>query len=157
MKKDAAEEKNSHSRFAKSTNQEVWKLLEKSRHSEDEKQRLIHAAHASCYHWSKVGGGLQKQRANWLISRVYVVAGDAPQALQYARICLDLTKGHSKEMMDFDLAYAYEAMARASLMNKRSGDGKKFFQMAKNSGDQIKNEEDRNLFFSDFKFGGLYQ
>lgn len=155
MREVSSEEKKWHLQFAKSANQEVWKWLEKPRISLDEKQQLIHATHASCFHWSIAGGKVHQQRANWLLSRVYVVVDDAPQALKYAQVCLDLTKTYVREMQDFDLAYAYEAMARASFMNKRSGDGVRFLRQAKKMGDKIHQEEDKNIFFSDFKFRGL--
>ncbi len=148
-------EKDQHLQFAKSLNGLVWELLGKSKLSKDNIELMIHAAHGSCFHWLKVGTNVNHQRALWLLSRVYGVAGESSQSLKYASQCLEMTLKNSKEMKDFDVAYAYEAQARASFINKRAGEGKRFLVLAREAGQKIKNPEDKKLFFSDLKFGGL--
>jgi hypothetical protein len=144
-----------HLSFAKSTNQLVWQLLEKKRRTAEEEEMMIESAHASYFHWLKAGSRTHHQRGLWLISRVYAVVKDASNSLQYARKCLELTKRYPKEMRDFDLAYAYEANARASFLSKRNGDGKKFFALAKTAGEKISDPEDKKIFLNDFKFNQL--
>ncbi len=151
MKKDDSQ----HLLFAKSTNQLVWQLLEKKRRTAEEEEMMIEAAHASYFHWLKAGSRVNHQRGLWLVSRVYAAVKDAVNSLRYARKCLELTKRYPKEMQDFDLAYAYEANARASFLSKRSGEGKKFFALAKTAGEKIGDSEDKNIFFNDFKFNQL--
>lgn len=148
-------EKDQHLKFAKSLNGLVWEFLEKRKLSSEEIGLMIHAAHGSCFHWLKVGTPVNHQRALWLLSRVYCVAGELPQALKYAQQCLDLTSKKSREMKDFDVAYAYEAQARASFLSKRSGEGKRFLALAKEAGQKIKNPEDKKLFLSDLMFDDL--
>ena len=50
-------------------------------------------------------------RGEWQVSRVYTVVGLHEAALRHARRCLDLCEAH--DLGDWDLAYAYEAVARA--------------------------------------------
>ncbi len=138
--------------FAKTANQQVWKLLQKRSRTKEENELMIHSAHASCYHWLDVGTKVHNQRSHWLLSRVYTVTKDAPNALKHAKKCLELTKKYSKEMKDFDTAYAYEAMARANFLDRQSVYGNRYLEMAKNAGGKIKNPEDKNLFFKDLKF-----
>ncbi len=153
VKKDNSIEQ--HLVFAKTTNQLVWQLLEKQRRTPEEEETMIQAAHASYFHWLKAGNRVHHQRGQWLLSRVYATVKDASSSLLYARKCLELIKRYPKEMEDFDLAYAYEANARASFLSKRSGDGKKFLGLAKIAGEKISDPEDKNIFFSDFKFNQL--
>ena len=46
-----------------------------------------------------------------MISHVYAILGRGKEALESAQKTMRLTKQHS--FKDFDLAYAYEALARA--------------------------------------------
>jgi hypothetical protein len=88
---------------------EVWRLIE-SREADD---RMIHAAHASRYHWGEAPECKPENlaRGEWQVSRVYTVLGLSEPALRHARRCLDICEAHG--LGDWDLAYAYEAVARA--------------------------------------------
>ena len=76
-------------------------------------------AHASAFHWmcapeckpENVG------RGHWLVSRVYTLVGRAEPALHHATRCLEICE--ADELRDWDLAFAYEALARA---HKTAGD-----------------------------------
>lgn len=150
MKKETLKECGAY--FAKTANQQVWKLLQKRHRTKEENELMIHSAHASSFHWLAVGTIVHSQRAHWLLSRVYTVTKDAPNALKYAKRCLELTQKHPKEMKDFDLAYAYEAVARANFINRQSIYANRYLDMAKKAGEKIKNPEDKTLFFKDLKF-----
>ncbi len=141
--------------FAKSLNSLAWRFLEQTRRSKEDIEMMVHAAHGSCFHWLQLGKRVNNQRALWLLSRVYSVAQEPRQSLKFAGQCLELTLKYPREMEDFDIAYAYEAQARASYLNKRSGDGNRFLVLAKEAGEKIKKSEDKKLFFSDLKFEGL--
>ena len=93
----------------------TWTLLETNPRSQLQDDEMIHAAHASRYHWAEVGQAVNLGRGEWLCSRVYAVLGRAEPALHHARRCLALTEA-SPEREEWDLPAAYEAMARASLV-----------------------------------------
>ena len=88
---------------------EVWRLM-RSREDDD---RMIHAAHASRYHWGEAPECKPENlaRGEWQISRVYTVAGLPESALRHGLRCLDHCEANG--LTDWDLAYAYEAVARA--------------------------------------------
>jgi hypothetical protein len=88
---------------------EVWRLM-RSREDDD---RMIHAAHASRFHWGEAPECKPENlaRGEWQVSRVYTVAGLAEPALWHAHRCLDICEANGLE--DWDLAYAFEAVARA--------------------------------------------
>lgn len=139
--------------FARKIHGEVWNLLKKAGRSELDDELMVHAAHASCYHWLNVGTGLNHQRGEWLISRVYAVLNKPGAALRHAKRCLDLTDEHADLMEDFDLAFAYECVARANAVVGNQEEAIKYIQLAEKAGDNIKDEGDRRIFFSDFNGG----
>ncbi len=57
---------------------------------------------------------------------------------------------------DFDLAYAYEAMARAYAVSREKSKCEEYINLAKEAGEKIKAKEDRELFFSDLESGPWY-
>jgi len=96
----------------------VWALLETSDRSPAQTDEMIHAAHASRYHWGVVGEPANLARGEWQCSRVYAVLGRGEPALWHARRCIEIVEAAG--IGDWDLAAAYEAMARASAA---AGDG----------------------------------
>lgn len=141
-------EQECHKRFAIQLNNLVWSLLQKENRTAEDNDKIIHAAHASHYHWSIIGEPINFQRGEWLISHVYAVLNRPEPALYHAKKCMELTEEH--KYVDFDLAYAYEAMARAYAAAGNVSEAKKYIQLTQEAGEKIKKEEDRKLFMSDF-------
>lgn len=92
----------------------TWTLLEKPDRTALETDEMIHRAHASRWHWGRAGEQVNLARGEWLCSRVYAVLGRAEPALWHARRCLDIDEANG--IGDWDVASAYEAMARAHLV-----------------------------------------
>ena len=94
----------------------TWTLIEKPDRTADETDTMIHAAHASRYHWSKAGTAVNLGRGEWQIARVYCVLGRAEPARWHARRCLEYAERAAAEGLAeaWDLPSAYEAMARAA-------------------------------------------
>jgi hypothetical protein len=92
---------------------ETWRLLGLPDRSQDDISRMIGAAHASRFHWSQVPGHTPAHlaRGDWLISRVYAELRRAEPALYHARLVLGTCQENG--IGDWDLAFAYEALARA--------------------------------------------
>jgi len=127
----------------------TWALLEQENRTRDEDDELVHAAHASAFHWRHAEGALPENRARseWQLARVYAVLGRAEPALHHAQRCLD----HCVEngIGDWDLAFAYEALARA---HKLAGNGDEFrrnLERARDAGAKIADAEDRQLLEKD--------
>lgn len=90
---------------------EVWDLLDRTDRTRADDQAMLHAAHASCYHWSRVGGPEQFAVGEWQCSRVYAVLGLGDAAMWHAQRCLELCEEYGFE--NFIPASAHEALARA--------------------------------------------
>ena len=140
-----------HQEFAKKTNGRVWALLQKEKRSQLENDELLYAAYASGYHWSQVGTGVHHQRAAYLISKVYITLDQPAQALHHAQRCLELTEQHRAEMKDFDIAFAYEGLARAYAINGQKEETIRYHKMAREVGDHIEDREDKKIFDDDLE------
>jgi DNA-binding transcriptional MerR regulator len=90
----------------------TWTLIENADRTPGETDEMIHRAHASRWHWARVGEPVNLARGEWLCSRVYATIGRGEPALWHARRCVEILDENG--IADWDIAAAYEAMARAS-------------------------------------------
>lgn len=139
--------------FAKRIHGRVWALLDKSDRTPLEAEEMLHAAHASLFHWLSAGTGLNHQRGEWLIARVHAVLGNAPEALRHAGRCQELTDQHSNLMEDFDIAFAHECVARANAVAGNLDVARDYLSKAEASGARIRDADDRKVFFESLHGG----
>jgi hypothetical protein len=125
----------------------VWELLDKSERTIEENDTMLHAAHASRYHWEKAGTVINLARGEWQVSRVYSVLRRSEPALYHARRCLEICQQNG--IGDFDLAFAYEALARASLVAGNIPDCTHYRTLAEQAGHSIAEQDDKDYFFKD--------
>lgn len=127
----------------------VWSFLDKKERTKQEDDKMVHAAHASRFHWGEIGTPLEFERGEWQISRVYSVLNRPQPALYHARRCLEICQ--ENKIGDFDIAFAYEAMARAYAVAREKSEREKYIKLAKATGEDIKGKEDKDYFFGDLK------
>jgi hypothetical protein len=121
----------------------TWSLLDKADRTKLEDDEMLNAAHASAYHWSRVGMPENFARSEWQLSRVNAVLGRGEAALYHAQRCLD----HCLEngIGDWDLAFAYEALARAHRVAGNDEDYRRNLERAREAGAAIAEDEERQL------------
>lgn len=110
---------------------------------------MVHTAHASRYHWGVVGKPVNLARGEWQISRVYSVVQRPEPALYHAKRCLKICQ--ENKIGDFDLAFAYEALARASMIAGIRRDQTLYYKKAIEASENIKDREDRLLLLKDLR------
>jgi hypothetical protein len=142
-----------HRFFAVQYHGKTWELLDKADRTPVENECLADYAHTSLAHWREAGTAVNYQRGVWLLSRVYAVLEDSELALLYARRTLELTEEHLDEMEKFDLAFAYECMARAHALTGNVVEAQLYLKTAQQAGEEIPEKEDRDLFFAELKGG----
>lgn len=125
----------------------VWTLLEKEQRSPAEDDLMIHAAHASRLHWERPGTPVNHARGEWQVSRVYAVLGRAEPSLHHARRCLELCEEHG--IGDFDLAYAYEALARAHGVAGAREKASRYAELAREQAERVPDPDDREHLLED--------
>jgi hypothetical protein len=126
---------------------DAWRLLEKERTPEEDDE-LLHQAHASTYHWLKAPECEPKNRARgeWICSRAYAVVGLGEPALRHAEKCLAIVEANPDNMDEFDLPFAYEALARAHRVGGADDDAKRYEQLARETGASMTDAEDLEHF-----------
>ena len=120
----------------------VWTLLEKRERTAEEDDATIHAAHASRHHWAEVGTTVNLARGEWQCSRVYATLGRAEPALYHARRCLAYVE-QADDAADWDLPFAYEALARAHAVAGERGEAARYERLARDAGTRIAEDDDR--------------
>jgi len=110
---------------------------------------MLHAAHASRYHWGEVGTVVNRARGEWQCSRVYSALGRAEPALHHANRCLELCESNVPELDDFDLPFAYEALARANAVAGDAESARHWIGRARAAAEAIVDEDDRALLEAD--------
>jgi hypothetical protein len=125
----------------------TWTLLGRTGRSDDETDLMINAAHASLLHWQQVGTPLNFARGHWQVSRAYAVAGRGEPAVHHARRCLSLCQEHG--IGGFDLAFAYEALARAHAVAGAPTESRRFLDLAREAGQAIEDADEAGHFFED--------
>jgi len=130
-------------------NNQTWGLLDKKDRSEQDNIRMINFAKASLYHWRKSDKYevVNEQRGKWLISHVYAMLDKSGETLSYAKETLKITEDNN--LKDFDLAYAYESMARAYSISENKDESEEWYKKAKAAGDLIADEKDKECFILD--------
>ncbi|MEH7883539.1 hypothetical protein V7654_04360 [Bacillus sp. JJ1609] len=120
----------------------TWDLIEKKDRTEAENDTMIYAANASRYHWGIVGSPLNFARGEWQLSRVYAILDRAEPALHHANkslmLCLE------NDLGDFDLGFAYEALARANAVNGDLAEQERNIELALETAEKVEKEENKN-------------
>ncbi len=133
----------------------TWDLIDKGdKRTEEDELMMIHTAHASAYHWRQVGKPINFARSEWQLSRVYSILKRAQQAMYHAQNCLNICKECKKnndEIADWDIPFAFEALARASLVSGANETAEKFLKLAKTEGEKISGDGDKKYFFSEIE------
>jgi hypothetical protein len=99
--------------------EETWALLDMKDRTKEQLERMIHCAHASFYHLTRVPDIGIKNRAKgyWQLSRVYAAAGQGGVARAYAYRCMDEARSSGDPFL---LTIACESLGRAAAV---LGDG----------------------------------
>jgi hypothetical protein len=127
----------------------TWTLLEKEQRTRADEDALLHMAHASAHHWRQVGTAANFARGEWQCSRVYAVLRRAEPCLHHAQRSLDICQENG--LGDFDLAFAYEALARGHAIAGDVDQVRAHTEQALAAADDIKEDDDRELLLTDLE------
>jgi hypothetical protein len=127
----------------------TWTLLEKEKRTRDEDDAMAHMAHASAHHWRQVGTPENFARSEWLCSRVYAQLRRPEPCLHHAQRVLDICTENG--IGDFDLAYAYEALARGHAIGGDTEQARARTEQAIAAAEDIQDSDDRELLLTDLE------
>lgn len=133
----------------------TWSLLDKKKRTQEEDEEMINAAHASRHHWEvRVKNGwdatpINRGRGDWQLSRVYAVLERTDPAIYYGKRYLEICE--KEGIKDWDLAYAYEAIARGYAVAGDKTKTTKFLDLAKKATEKIEDEQTRKMLYGDLE------
>ena len=100
-----------HRRFAAATNNRAWELSVQTRNAAED-QEMLNAAHASAWHWTRVGTELNRMRAAMLLAEVHSLLGLGQSALAYAEEMRTYFLG--VQSPDWEIAFVHAVHAHAA-------------------------------------------
>jgi DNA-binding transcriptional MerR regulator len=129
----------------------TWTLMGKPTRTPEDDDEMIHCAHASAYHWQQVGTRANRARSEWQCSRVHAILGQSELALHHARRCHEIAAANEDgSMEDWDLAGAYEALARAHLTAGHREEAAHWARLGRETTAALAHEDERKVFEADF-------
>jgi hypothetical protein len=135
-----------HKKMAVELFNRTWDLLDKPERTQEENDELIHTGHASRYHWGKVGTPLNLARGEQQLSHIHAILKRAEPALHHGQRALEICQANG--IADFDIAFAYEAIARAHAVAGNQSERSRYLELARTAAAGIAKEDDRKYFLS---------
>jgi hypothetical protein len=121
---------------------QVLGLLHRNDRTCAENDRMIHAAHASRFHWEFGGTPVNLALGEWQCARVHTVMGQTESALHHAWRYLEIAEGYG--LGPFHIAHAHLAVA-AAMAPKNAADAAHQLELAKELFPHVEDEEEKNL------------
>ncbi len=134
-----------HRWFAVQLNNLAWDLVEEKHLSQTRLERLIHAAHAACFHWLEAGNLLNHLRAQCLLATAYAKAGLSEPAIRHAEKCLALSLAAGDSQTAFDRATAHGCASTAFALAGQRERAKTEYTAAKSAADALGDAADRDV------------
>jgi hypothetical protein len=125
----------------------TWDLLTLKRRTERESAEMLHSAHASTYHWSRVGTDRNVSIGEWQVSRVYATLRRAEPALYHGERALRLAQ--RGRLAPFYRAYGHEAIARAYAVAGRAKERDRHLRAARALAPSVRDRDDRRMLLED--------
>lgn len=138
----------SHRWHAAECNNLAWELSDRPERTPIEDEEMLNAAHASAFHWTKVGTELSRARAQMLLGHVHAALGNGQAALLYAQQSFDYLVAHNPP--DWEIAFAHAILAHAASAAGDASLHQQHYARAKELGRAIAAPEDKEIFFKTF-------
>jgi len=140
-----------HKKLAAELFNRAWELHDKPGRTKDQDDEMIHAAHASAYHWLMLKGEMEEERwrqstprSHNQLANMYIAVKRSEPAIYHANRCVELCL--ERGIGDFDLAFGYECLVRAHDVAGNTVDRNNNIRLATEAGKAIAKEEDRKFF-----------
>ena len=136
-----------HKYFAAQCFNQAWDLIEKKDRTPEDERLMVALNQASIFHWLRRDDCNEQHLSvgYWQASRIQAILGNAPEALRYAKVCLD----YSVALAPFFLGYAHEALARAHKLAATPGAAQEHLDTALELAARVREKEDRELLLAD--------
>jgi hypothetical protein len=127
----------------------AWDLMDKTERTPTEDEDMLRLSMASCWHWTQRPDCTNQQLSigYWQISRIHSMLGRSIEARRYGELCL--AASHDTSVTPFSLAYAYEALARASALAKNEAMKLEYIDLANKVIETMSDAEMKTMLLND--------
>jgi hypothetical protein len=101
--------------LAVTSNNLAASLEERPSRDAEETRVMLDAAHAGLECWARAGGWTETERAEYMLSKCLLAAGDAPGALAHARQCVAICERNDANAFERFYAQSVTALAHRAL------------------------------------------
>ncbi len=137
-----------HRRFAAAANNRAWELSVQTRNATED-QEMLNAAHASAWHWTRVGTELNRMRATMLLAEVHALLGLGLSALAYAQEMRTYFLG--VQSPDWEVAFVHAVHAHAAAAAGDTEKHRASYGLAAAALKAVSNEVERGIVASTFR------
>jgi hypothetical protein len=137
-----------HKRFAMECNNRAWELSTATRSAADDRE-MLDVAHASAWHWAKVGSELQRMRATMLLAEVHALLGLGERALAHAEEMRAYFL--AQDSPDWEIAFSHAIYAHAAHVAGRASEHRDAYAQAEAALAAIADDEDRAIVAATFR------
>jgi DNA-binding transcriptional MerR regulator len=123
----------------------TWDLMEEEGRTPEDDDLMLHMTHASALHWTRAAGVKPENfaRSQWQVSRVNAVLHRPEACLFHAQRVLDICLANG--IGDWDIAFAYEALARAHAIAGDMEGARAMTERALEAVEQIVEDDSRKI------------
>jgi hypothetical protein len=132
-----------HREVAIQCNNRAWALSVQQR-SPAEDQEMLDAAHASAWHWARIGTELNRMRATMLLAEVHALLGHGKTALAYATAMRAYFLG-TEGTPDWERAFTHAIYAHCAHAAGEAGIHRTAYGEAQLALAAVADEEDRRI------------
>ena len=141
--------KAAHKFFSVDCFNKTWAYIDLQERTADQEEEMLRLALASHWHWTqrKDYGPVNASVANWLVSRVFALMGQAGNARRFGLRSLEDIE--NEDAPPFYSGYAYEALARAEAVAGDKESMQAYLDQAHQAAAQVDDEDSKGWLLND--------
>jgi len=138
-----------HEAFSSHCFNKCWSFIDMTDRSPEDEENMILFANASLWHWKqrKDCKPINLSIGYWQVSRVYALAGQYEMAKLFGLKSLKI--GQDNQLAPFYIGFAYEALARAELLEKNTTKAKLLLDKARTEMNKVEDKEEKKMLAAD--------
>jgi hypothetical protein len=148
-KKKKVNVKAAHKYFSVDCFNKTWDYIDLPERTTDQEEEMLQLTLASHWHWTqrKDYEPTNASIANWQVSRVFALLGQADNARRFALRSLEVIE--NEDVPPFYIGYAYEALARAESLAEDEESMQAYIDKARDVAGGLDDEESKQMLLSD--------
>ena len=138
-----------HKYFSAKCFNQTWDYIDKPIRTKSEEDAMLHLCLASLWHWTQREDctATNLSIGYWQVSRVYSLLRQADNARHYGELCLEASQ--KEGVPPYYLGTAFEALARAELVDGSQDKMEEFLIQAHQVANSLTDPEEKKMLLSD--------